>query len=160
MIQDSIRIVFMGTSAYAEPVLRALHASNYNVVLVVTQPDRKKGRNRKKAGPPVKELATTLNLNVYQPEIIRRKECFQHLADAKPDLIITDPPRSGMHENSVKAILAAKPETIVYISCNSATQARDMALMKEEYNLIKCQPVDMFPHTSHIESVALLKLKE
>ncbi|MFH0755803.1 MAG: methyltransferase domain-containing protein, partial [Bacteroidota bacterium] len=77
----------------------------------------------------------------------------------KPNLIITDPPRSGMHEKGIMAILKAAPETIVYISCNSATQARDMALMKEQYTLVKCQPVDMFPHTQHVENVALLKRK-
>ncbi|MBL7138345.1 MAG: 23S rRNA (uracil(1939)-C(5))-methyltransferase RlmD [Bacteroidales bacterium] len=75
----------------------------------------------------------------------------------KPDLIITDPPRSGMHEKGVRAILALAPETIVYISCNPATQARDMALMKDHYKLVRCQPVDMFPHTQHVENVALLK---
>lgn len=75
----------------------------------------------------------------------------------KPSLIITDPPRSGMHEKAILAILRADPETIVYISCNAATQARDMALLKESYSLIKCQPVDMFPHTHHVENVALMK---
>ncbi len=77
----------------------------------------------------------------------------------KPNLIITDPPRSGMHEKVITAILKASPETIVYISCNSATQARDMALLKDHYTLVKCQPVDMFPHTHHVENVALLKRK-
>jgi len=74
----------------------------------------------------------------------------------KPNLVITDPPRSGMHEKVVEAILHADPERIVYISCNPATQARDMALLKERYELIKSQPVDMFPHTQHVENVALL----
>jgi 23S rRNA (uracil1939-C5)-methyltransferase len=75
----------------------------------------------------------------------------------KPDLIITDPPRAGMHEKGIKAILDMAPETIVYISCNPATQARDMAMMKDYYTLVKCQPVDMFPHTQHVENIALLK---
>jgi len=77
----------------------------------------------------------------------------------KPNLIITDPPRSGMHEKVVMAILEAAPEKLVYISCNSSTQARDIALMKEHYDLIKSQPVDMFPHTHHVESIALMKRK-
>jgi len=74
----------------------------------------------------------------------------------KPDIIITDPPRAGMHENVVKAILNAAPDKIVYVSCNPATQARDIALMKEQYDLIECQPVDMFPHTQHVENISLL----
>ncbi len=78
-------------------------------------------------------------------------------ANERPDVIITDPPRSGMHERVVKAILDIAPEKMIYVSCNPATQARDMALMSEEYDLVKCQPVDMFPHTQHVENVALLK---
>jgi 23S rRNA (uracil1939-C5)-methyltransferase len=77
----------------------------------------------------------------------------------KPDIIITDPPRAGMHEKVVKAILYAAPEKIIYVSCNPATQARDMALLKEQYELIECQPVDMFPHTQHVENIALLRKK-
>jgi 23S rRNA (uracil1939-C5)-methyltransferase len=77
----------------------------------------------------------------------------------KPDIIITDPPRAGMHEKVVKAILIAAPKKIVYVSCNPATQARDIALMKEQYDLIECQPVDMFPHTQHVENIALLEKK-
>ena len=73
-----------------------------------------------------------------------------------PDLVITDPPRSGMHEKVVQALLALLPRKIVYISCNPATQARDLYLLKEKYDLVKCQPVDMFPHTQHVENVALL----
>ena len=73
--------------------------------------------------------------------------------------VITDPPRSGMHEKVVRAILDAAPEKVIYVSCNPATQARDISLMKETYHLEKCQPVDMFPHTQHVENVALLKKK-
>ncbi|MFH1297832.1 MAG: 23S rRNA (uracil(1939)-C(5))-methyltransferase RlmD [Bacteroidota bacterium] len=80
-------------------------------------------------------------------------------AFGKPTLIITDPPRSGMHEKGIRSMLAMAPETIVYISCNPATQARDMAMMKDHYKLVKCQPVDMFPHTQHVENVALLRRK-
>jgi len=74
----------------------------------------------------------------------------------KPDVIITDPPRSGMHGKVVSAMLNSAPGKIVYISCNPATQARDIALLKENYILVKCQPVDMFPHTQHLENIALL----
>lgn len=74
-----------------------------------------------------------------------------------PDLIITDPPRDGMHKNVVETILRISPEKIVYVSCNSATQARDLALMKENYKITKVQPVDMFPQTAHVENVVLLE---
>ncbi len=77
----------------------------------------------------------------------------------KPDLIMTDPPRAGMHEEVVRTLLQLAPEKIVYISCNPSTQARDILLLKEKYKLEKVTPVDMFPHTSHIESVALLTLQ-
>ncbi len=74
-----------------------------------------------------------------------------------PDVIITDPPRAGMHEDVVKVILNANPEKIVYVSCNPATQARDLALMAHQYRIVKIQPVDMFPQTAHIENVVLLE---
>jgi len=75
----------------------------------------------------------------------------------KPELIITDPPRAGMHESVVKAILEASPERIVYVSCKPATQARDVALLDEKYEIAAVQPVDMFPHTYHVENVLQLR---
>ena len=77
----------------------------------------------------------------------------------KPDVIITDPPRAGMHEKLVKKILDMAAPTVVYVSCNPATQARDLLLLDEKYAVTKVQPVDMFPHTHHIENVVQLKLK-
>jgi 23S rRNA (uracil1939-C5)-methyltransferase len=77
----------------------------------------------------------------------------------QPDVIITDPPRDGMHKNVVAKILEIAPKKIVYVSCNSATQARDLALMKDHYKIIKTQAVDMFPQTHHVENVVLLELK-
>ena len=74
-----------------------------------------------------------------------------------PDVIITDPPRDGMHKDVVQQILNIAPEKVVYVSCNSATQARDLALMKDMYSIEKCQAVDMFPQTHHVENVVLLK---
>ena len=74
----------------------------------------------------------------------------------KADVLITDPPRDGMHQKVVEQILKLAPEKIVYVSCNSATQARDLALMKEQYKLVKILPVDMFPQTHHVENIALL----
>ena len=77
----------------------------------------------------------------------------------KPDVVITDPPRAGMHEKLVIKLLQMAAPTIVYVSCNTATQARDIALLSDKYKVVKMQPVDMFPHTHHIECVALLHLK-
>ncbi len=74
-----------------------------------------------------------------------------------PDVIITDPPREGMHKDVVAQILAIRPQKVVYVSCNSATQARDLALMKDEYRIARVQPVDMFPQTHHVENVVLLE---
>ena len=76
-----------------------------------------------------------------------------------PDIIITDPPRAGMHVDVVNKILDIAPQRIVYVSCNPATQARDLALMNEKYSVDKIQPVDMFPHTHHVENVVLLLLR-
>lgn len=77
-----------------------------------------------------------------------------------PDVIITDPPRAGMHEDVVKVIIDAAPEKIVYVSCNPATQARDIYLLSNDYKVERVQPVDMFPHTHHVENVVLLKRKQ
>ena len=76
-----------------------------------------------------------------------------------PDIIITDPPRDGMHKDVVAQILRIAPKRIVYVSCNSATQARDLALLEPLYKVSKIRPVDMFPQTYHIENVALLELR-
>lgn len=76
-----------------------------------------------------------------------------------PDVVITDPPRDGMHKDVVERLLLLQPEKIVYVSCNPATQARDIALLSQVYEVVKVQPVDMFPHTHHVESVALLMRK-
>ena len=77
----------------------------------------------------------------------------------RPDVIITDPPRAGMHEDVVDVILKAEPKRIVYVSCNPATQARDLQLLDKKYRVTKVQPVDMFPHTQHVENVVQLALR-
>ena len=77
----------------------------------------------------------------------------------RPDVIITDPPRAGMHEDVCKMLLKAAPEKIVYVSCNVATQARDLKILSEKYDVVAVQPVDMFPHTMHVENVAALRLR-
>jgi 23S rRNA (uracil1939-C5)-methyltransferase len=78
----------------------------------------------------------------------------------RPDVIITDPPRAGMHNDVIDVILFAEPKRIVYVSCNPATQARDLSLLDAKYKVLKVQPVDMFPHTHHVENVVLLEKRE
>jgi 23S rRNA (uracil1939-C5)-methyltransferase len=78
-------------------------------------------------------------------------------SNGKPDVIITDPPRAGMHEDVVRSIISASPERIVYVSCNPATQARDIQILSEYYAVSAVQPVDMFPQTHHVENVVLLQ---
>lgn len=80
-------------------------------------------------------------------------------SEGKADVVITDPPRAGMHTDVIDQLLASGAEKIVYISCNPATQARDIQLLKEKYESVIAQPVDMFPHTHHVENIVLLKLK-
>ena len=77
----------------------------------------------------------------------------------RPDVIITDPPRAGMHTDVINVILNAAPQRIVYVSCNPATQARDLQLLDVAYQVDRIQPVDMFPHTQHVENVVLLTRK-
>ncbi|MDO5666091.1 MAG: 23S rRNA (uracil(1939)-C(5))-methyltransferase RlmD [Bacteroidia bacterium] len=77
----------------------------------------------------------------------------------RPDVIITDPPRAGMHDDVIETILFAEPQRIVYVSCNPATQARDLSLLDTKYKVAQVQPVDMFPHTHHVENVVLLMKK-
>jgi 23S rRNA (uracil1939-C5)-methyltransferase len=109
------------------------------------------------------KLNATLN-NIKNVEFYAgdMKSVFNDAFIAKhgiPDVIITDPPRDGMHKNVVAKILEIAPKRIVYVSCNSATQARDLALMKHQYTIVKTQAVDMFPQTHHVENVVLLELK-
>ena len=82
------------------------------------------------------------------------------IKNGRPEIMIVDPPRAGMHEDVVKVILKTSPNVIVYVSCNPATQARDISLLKEKYEITDVQPVDMFPHTHHVENVVRLQLKE
>ncbi len=101
-------------------------------------------------------IANTLFFAGDMKDILKEKFLLTH---GQPDVIITDPPRAGMHEDVVKVILAAKPKRVVYVSCNPSTQARDLALMEELYQVKRIQPVDMFPQTAHVENVVQLELK-
>ncbi len=87
-------------------------------------------------------------------DILNREFIEKH---GRPDVIITDPPRAGMHQDVIDTILFAEPKRIVYVSCNPATQARDLQLLDTSYRVIRIQPVDMFPHTQHVENVVLLE---
>ena len=78
----------------------------------------------------------------------------------RPDVIITDPPRAGMTEKLINQLLKMRAPKVVYVSCNPATQARDLQLLDAAYKITRLQPVDMFPHTHHIENVALLELRD
>lgn len=90
-------------------------------------------------------------------DILNQEFILQH---GKPDVIITDPPRAGMHNDVIDAILFAAPKRVVYVSCNPATQARDLSLLDKAYRVTNVQPVDMFPHTHHVENVVLLGIRE
>lgn len=87
-------------------------------------------------------------------DILNRDFIQEH---GQPDVIITDPPRAGMHKDVIDTILFASPNRIVYVSCNPATQARDLQMLDVAYRVVSVQPVDMFPHTQHVENVVLLE---
>ena len=102
----------------------------------------------------VNGIENTLFFAGDMKDILTEDFIAQH---GRPDVIITDPPRAGMHQDVVNVILKAHPRRIVYVSCNPATQARDLALLCEDYRIRTVQPVDMFPHTPHVENVVLLE---
>ncbi|WP_316791513.1 23S rRNA (uracil(1939)-C(5))-methyltransferase RlmD [Pedobacter frigoris] len=100
------------------------------------------------------EIDNTIFYAGDMKDILTRDFIAEH---GKPDVVITDPPRAGMHADVVERLLEMEAEKIVYVSCNAATQARDLALLKEKYEVVRIKPVDMFPHTQHVENVVLLK---
>lgn len=102
----------------------------------------------------VNNIENTLFYAGDMKDILTNDFIAQH---GRPDVIITDPPRAGMHPDVINVILNAAPKRIVYVSCNPATQARDLQLMDAEYKVAAVQPVDMFPHTPHVENVVLLE---
>lgn len=110
-----------------------------------------------KVNSAINGIGNTLFYAGDMKDILTRDFIEEH---GRPDVIITDPPRAGMHNDVIDAILFAAPRRIVYVSCNPATQARDLQLMDKAYRVTAVQPVDMFPHTHHVENVVLLERRE
>jgi 23S rRNA (uracil1939-C5)-methyltransferase len=120
----------------------------------------------------IEEIAAAIDDANINKELNNISNCSFYAGDVKdilnpdfisshgiPNVVITDPPRAGMHPDVVNTLMNLNAPKIVYVSCNPATQARDIAMMKEKYEVTKMQPIDMFPHTHHVENIALLKLK-
>lgn len=128
MARQAAKVV--GIESVAEAIENAKENSRLNGI-----------RNTRFFAGDIKEILT--------PDLIDR--------EGKPDVLITDPPRAGMHPDVIKTILATQPDRIVYVSCNPQTQAHDIQLLQERYQLLIVQPVDMFPQTYHVENIALLQ---
>ena len=109
-----------------------------------------------KVNSAINRIGNTLFFAGDMKDILNREFIAEH---GRPDVVITDPPRAGMHEDVVNTILFAAPKRIVYVSCNPATQARDLSLLDTQYRVTEVQPVDMFPHTQHVENVVTLELR-
>ena len=110
-----------------------------------------------KVNSNINGIGNTLFYAGDMKDILNEEFIAEH---GRPDIIITDPPRAGMHPDVVKTILRAAPDRIVYVSCNPATQARDLQVLDEQYRVAEVQPVDMFPHTPHVENVVLLEKRK
>lgn len=110
-----------------------------------------------KVNAQINQLDNTLFFAGDMKDILNREFIETY---GRPEVIITDPPRAGMHQDVIDTILFAHPKRIVYVSCNPATQARDLQLLDAHYRVVKVQPVDMFPQTHHVENVVLLEVKE
>ena len=107
-----------------------------------------------KVNSEINHITNTLFYAGDMKDILTQEFINEH---GRPDVIITDPPRAGMHNDVINTILFAEPERIVYVSCNPATQARDLSLLDTKYKVVAVQPVDMFPHTHHVENAVLLE---
>lgn len=107
-----------------------------------------------KVNSQINDIGNTLFFAGDMKDILNKDFIEAH---GRPDVIITDPPRAGMHQDVIDTILFASPRRIVYVSCNPATQARDLQLLDADYQVVRVQPVDMFPHTQHVENVVLLE---
>ncbi len=109
-----------------------------------------------KTNSSINNISNTLFFAGDMKDILTADFIKQH---GEPDVIITDPPRAGMHSDVISTILLAAPKRVVYVSCNPATQARDLQILDSKYKVVKVQPVDMFPHTQHVENVVLLECR-
>lgn len=110
-----------------------------------------------KINSAINEIANTKFYAGDMKDVLTAEFVEEH---GKPDVVITDPPRAGMHADVVNRILEMESDRVVYVSCNAATQARDLDMLQEKYTVERIKPVDMFPHTQHVENVVLLKLKK
>lgn len=110
-----------------------------------------------KVNSEINQINNTLFYAGDMKDILNREFIEKH---GQPDVIITDPPRAGMHQDVIDTLLFAAPKRIVYVSCNPATQARDLALLDNRYKVTAIRPVDMFPHTQHVENVVLLERRD
>lgn len=110
-----------------------------------------------KINSAINEIANTKFYAGDMKDVLTAEFVAEH---GKPDVVITDPPRAGMHADVVNRILEMESDRVVYVSCNAATQARDLDMLQEKYTVERIKPVDMFPHTQHVENVVLLKLKK
>jgi 23S rRNA (uracil1939-C5)-methyltransferase len=110
-----------------------------------------------KVNSRINGIANTLFYAGDMKDILTQDFINEH---GRPDVIITDPPRAGMHTDVINTILFAEPKRIVYVSCNPATQARDLQLLDAKYRVTAIQPVDMFPHTHHVENVVRLERRD
>ena len=144
---DLVYDLYTGTGTIANFVAR-------NVAKVVGIEYVEEAIEDAKANSLANGIDNTLFYAGDMKDILNQEFILEH---GRPDVLITDPPRAGMHTDVVEAILFANPKRIVYVSCNPATQARDINLLDANYRVTRVQPVDMFPHTHHVENVVLLE---
>ena len=155
---EMVRNAYQGIGSEYETLVRAFDKDCANFLKRVGK-DRTIGkykvmvRSRNYVAAFIKSFYKRTDMSMLEltPDFIK--------AHGRPDVIILDPPRAGIHPDVAKVILGAKPQRIVYVSCNPASQARDLEILCSEYRITDVQPVDMFPHTHHVENVVKLELK-
>ena len=156
------RELSLGTPSPASPLIYDLYTGTGTIANFVAQQARQvigieyvpEAIEDAKVNSEINGIKNTLFYAGDMKDILTDEFIAQH---GRPDVIITDPPRAGMHPDVVETILRAAPERIVYVSCNPATQARDLETLTKAYRIVVVQPVDMFPHTPHVENVVLLE---
>ena len=156
-----MRVVFMGTPDFSVGTLRELAKAGHEIAGVISQPDKPKGRGKNLQPTPVKEVAVRENIPVLQPKKVRDPEVVEELRTFDADVIVVDPPRKGCEESLLRTMVEMEPERIVYVSCDSATLARDLKFLCGEggYRLEKWRAVDQFPMTVHVETIVLIQKK-